>query len=75
MFIYNVLFQKKNVLKPQKWYKNVSKKIYDDYGLPRGYHFENNYINSDKSSGGFKDKTKSKVLLQFNEKKNYIIFN
>ena len=36
----------------------MSKNMFDDYRLPRDYHFENNYINSDRSSGGFKGKTK-----------------
>lgn len=42
-----------NILKPQKWTELISKKIYDEYRLSHGYHFENSHISRDKTSGGF----------------------
>lgn len=42
-----------NVLHPQKWTEIMFKKIYDDFRLLHGYHFEKNHINQNKDSGGF----------------------
>ncbi|KAG5864213.1 hypothetical protein JTB14_010021 [Gonioctena quinquepunctata] len=38
---------------PQKCTEIMSKKIYDEFRIPHGYHFDTNYINKDKNSGSF----------------------
>ncbi|KAG5860832.1 hypothetical protein JTB14_019385 [Gonioctena quinquepunctata] len=42
-----------NILQLQKWTEITSKKIYDEFRIPHGYHFVTNYINKDKNSGCF----------------------
>lgn len=51
-----------NVLHPQKWTEIISKKIYDDFRMPHGYHFKSNYINQDKETGSFSGKLSLKIL-------------
>lgn len=42
-----------NILHPKKWTEIMARKIYDDFRLHHGYHFESSYLSKDKGSGRF----------------------
>lgn len=46
-----------NILHPKKWTEIVTKRIFDEYRLPHGYHFTTSYLSRD-NSGRFEGTTK-----------------
>lgn len=51
-----------NIMHPQKWTEVVSKKIFNEFRLPHGYHFKTSYLEQD-CSGGFTGNNNLKTYL------------